>query len=63
MVLIKELRFFHHFLFVRIVQEKVFDYILERNKVFLDDYKNKVIKISKNWDFVKGVSPSFWSKN
>ena len=35
--------------------------ILEGRNGFLD-YKNKKLKKSKNWDFSKGVSPSFWSK-
>ena len=35
--------------------------ILERRNTFLD-YENKKLKISKNWDFSEGVSPSFWTK-
>ena len=33
----------------------------EKNDCF--DYKKKQVKKSKNWDFSKGVSPWFWSKN
>ena len=59
MVLVKNLKIFHIFIFDKISQQNVFDDILERKKAFLD-YK-KVKKV-KNWDFYKGVSPWFWSK-
>ena len=42
-------------------KEKVFYDILERKNSFLG-YENKKFKKSKNWDFSKGVNPSFWSK-
>ena len=42
-------------------QKKVFYDILDDRNAFLD-YKNKKLKKSKNCDFSKGVSPSFWSK-
>ena len=58
-VLIKNLKFFHVFIFGKIRQENVFDNILERNKAFLDS-KIKQLKKSKNQDFSKGVSPWFW---
>ena len=51
MVLVKNLKFFHLFIFGKIREENVFDDILERKKAFLD-YK-KV----KNWYFSKGVCP------
>ena len=35
--------------------------ILEGRNAFLD-CKKKKFKKSKNWDFLKGVSPWFWSK-
>ena len=61
MVLVKNLKIFHLFIFGKIREESVFDDILERKKAFLD-YKKKVKKV-KNWDFSKGVvSPRFWSK-
>ena len=58
MVLVKNLKFFHVFIFGKIRQENVFDNILERKKAFLDYKKEKVEKV-KNWDFSKGVSPWF----
>ena len=60
MVLIKNLKIFHLFIFGKMREENVFDDILERKQAFLD-YKKKVKKV-KNWDFSKGVSPRFWSK-
>ena len=35
---------------------------LEKKKTFVDD-NNKKLKKLKNWDFSKGVSPSFWSQS
>ena len=58
-VLVKNLKFFHVFIFGKIRQENVFDNILERKKAFLDA-KIKKLKKSKNQDFSKGVSPWFW---
>ena len=43
-------------------EENVFHEILEQNKAFLE-YKNKKFKKTKNWHFLKGVNPWFWSKN
>ena len=59
MVLIKNLKFSHVFIFGKIRQGNVFDNILERKKAFLDS-KIKQVKKSKNQDFSKGVSPWFW---
>ena len=61
MVLVKNLKIFHLFIFGIISWQNVFDDILERKKGFLDYKKQKVKKV-KNWDFSKGVSPWFWSK-
>ena len=61
MVLVKNLKIFHLFIIGKISQQNVFDDILERKKAFLD-YKKQKVKIVKNWDFFKGVSPWFWSK-
>ena len=58
MVLIKNLKNFHVFIFGKIREENVFNNILERKKAFLDYKKEKVKKV-KNWDFFKGVSPWF----
>ena len=56
MVLVKNWKFFHLFIFGKIREENVFDDILERKKAFLDYKKQKVKKV-KNWYFSKGVSP------
>ena len=61
MVLVKNLKFFHPFIFGKIREENVFDDILERKKAFIDYKKQKVKKV-KNWDFSSGVTPWFWSK-
>ena len=53
--------FFQLFFFGNIGLENVFYDILERKKVFLG-YKRKKLKKSKNWHFLKGVNPWFWSK-
>ena len=50
MILIKNLKIFHLFIFGKIREENVFDHILERKKVFLDYKKEKVKKV-KNWNF------------
>ena len=42
--------------------ECVFRYSRTKRNAFLG-YKNKKLKKSGNWDFSKGVSPWFWSKN
>ena len=60
MVLVKNLKIFHLFIFGKIREESVFDDILERKKAFLD-YKKEKVQV-KNWDFSKGVSRWFWSK-
>ena len=61
MVMVKNLKIFHLFIFGKMPEENVFDDILERKKAFLDYKKEKVKKVKK-WDFSKGVSPRFWSK-
>ena len=61
MILVKNLKIFHLFIFGKISQQNVFDDILERKKIFLDYKKQKVKKV-KNMEFFKGVSPWFWSK-
>ena len=61
MVLVKNLKIFHLFIFGQISEHNPFDDILERKKAFLD-YKKHKVKTVKNWDFYKGVSPWFWSK-
>ena len=61
MVLVKNLKNFHLFIFGKIREENVFDDILERKQAFLDYKKGKVKKVV-NWDFCRRVSPWFWSK-
>ena len=58
MVLVKNLKIFHLFIFGKMREENVFDDILEIKKVFLTIKKQKV-KTVKNWDFSKGVSQWF----
>ena len=53
MVLIKNLKIFHLFIFGKIREENVFDHILEMKKAFLHYKKEKVKKV-KNWDFLQG---------
>ena len=59
MVFVKNLKFFHLFIFGKIRQENAFGDILERKRAFLRS-KIKKSKKSKNWDFSRGVSPWFW---
>ena len=47
---------FQTFFLGNIGQENVFYGILERRNDFLR-HKNKKFKMSKNWDFSKGVNP------
>ena len=54
MVLVKNWKFFHDFIFVKIRQENVFDDILGTKKAFSDS-KIRKLKKSKNRDFSKGV--------
>ena len=58
MVLLKDFKFFHLFIFGKIREENVFDDILERKKAFLD-YKKQKVKKSKTGSFPKGDSPWF----
>ena len=46
----------------KIGQKNAFYDILGRKNAFLG-YKNKKSKKWKNWHFIKGVNPWFWSKN
>ena len=58
MVSVKNLKFFHDFVFVKIRQENVFEDFLERKKAFTDS-KIRKLKKSKNQDFSKEDSPWF----
>ena len=55
MVFVKNLQFFHAFIFHKISQQIVFDVILESKKCFKTIIKNRKLKKSKNQDFSKGV--------
>ena len=60
MDLVKKLYIFHLFFLLGILcQENVFHDI---QKALLN-YKNRELNKSKNWDFFKGISQWFWSKN
>ena len=54
--------FFNFFFLGNIGQDNFFYHILARKNAFLG-YKNKKFKKSKNWHFLKGVNPWFWSEN
>ena len=62
MDLVKKLYIFYVFLLGIIGQENVFYDILKREQGLLN-YKNNELNKLKNWDFFKGFSPWFWSKN
>ena len=62
MVFVQKWPCFEFFLLGNIGQENVFYDILEQKNAFRG-YKNKKFKKSKNWHFLKGVNPWFWSKN
>ena len=61
MILVKKLKFFHVFCFLNIDREKVFADVLHKKAAF-EDFKNNCISKTQNYNFSKGVSPSFWSK-
>ena len=61
MVLVKNVKFCHVFVFREICQKNMFDNILETKKCF-QDYKDEKLKKSKNWDFFQLVRPWFWSE-
>ena len=42
-------------------REKLFADFLDKKEAF-KDYKNKFVRKTQNWNFSKGVSPSFLSK-
>ena len=61
MVLVKNLKFFHVFIFDKINHQNVFEVTLESQNTFLH-YKKQKVKEVENQDFSKGVNPWFWSK-
>ena len=62
MVLLQKWPFFQLLFSGNLVQENVFNDILERKNAFVG-YKNKKFKKSKNWHFSKGVKPWLCFKN
>ena len=62
MALVQKRSFFQLFILGNIGEENFLYDILERKNVFLS-YKNKNFNKAKNWHFLKGVNPWYWSKN
>ena len=58
MILGKKLKFSHLLCLPKIDPEKVSADVLDK-KESLKDYKNKCARKTQNWNFSKGVSPSF----
>ena len=58
MVLVKNVKCGHVFIFRKISQKNVFENILETN---FQEYKNEKLKKLKNWDIFKVFSLWFWS--
>ena len=61
MVLVKNLKIFHLFIFGKIREENVFDHILEMKKAF-KTIKNRKLKQSKIGIFPKGLVHGFGQK-
>ena len=59
--MLKNLKFFHLFIWGKKSPENASHVILQRKNAFLD-YKNKNLIKSKNKHSFKGVGPCFWSK-
>ena len=58
MVFVKIFKFSLSLFFLKIGLNILFAYFQERKELFLD-YKDDIIKKSKNWDFLKRVNPWF----
>ena len=61
MVLVKNRKFGHVFIFRKISEKNLFDNILQ-NKSCFQDYKNEKLKKSKNWDISNGLVHGFGQK-
>ena len=61
MILVKKLKFFHLLCLSKIDREKVFADVRDKKEAF-KDYKNNRVQKTKDQNFSKGVSTSFWSK-
>ena len=59
MILVKKLKFFHVSSLSKIDREKLFADVLDKKEA-IKDYKNDCFRKTQNWNFSKGVSPSFW---
>ena len=59
MILVKKLKFFHLLCLSKIDREKLFPDVLDETQGF-KDYKNNCLRKTQNYNFSKGVSPSFW---
>ena len=55
--------FFNFFFLGNIDKENILNDIVERKNGFLGYKNNLMFKKFKNWHFIKGVNPWFWSKN
>ena len=63
MVLVKNLKFFHVFIFAKINHQNVFEVTLESQNTFLHYKKKKVKKVEKSGFFQRFFFfPWFWSK-
>ena len=58
MILVKKLKFFHLLCLSKIDREKVFAEVLDKKEAF-KDYKNNCVRKTQNYNFSKGVTPSF----
>ena len=58
MNLVEKLKFFHLLCLLKIDREKLFADVLDKKEAF-KDYKNNCVRKTQNWNFSKGVSPSF----
>ena len=61
MILVKKLKFLHVLCFTKIDREKVFADVLDKKEAS-KDYKSNCVRKTQNYNFSKGVSPSFSSK-
>ena len=58
MILVKKLKFFHVLYLSKIDREKMFADVVDKKEAF-KDYKNNCLRKTQNYNFTKGVSPSF----
>ena len=58
MVLVKKLKFFYLSCLSKMDRKKVFADVVDKKEAF-KDYKNNGVRKTQNWNFSKGVTPSF----